>query len=87
MNMPEFTAEASLGPTMGRYRAGAANGKSRIPEFFAIPQFLISPTYSCCGGVHGFNHVYKVCIQCSLFQSCGHDILGGPICLNPVLTE
>jgi hypothetical protein len=42
MNMPAFTADASLGPTMGRYRGKAVFG--RFPSEGsgeAIPQFRI----------------------------------------------
>lgn len=89
MNMPEFTAEASLSPTTGKYWGNTVYSKSRMTGFLTIPQFLASSNLNfksllwrpqcCCGGGK-----YKNCIQCGFFQNCTCNY-GFPECHDPVL--
>ena len=44
MNLPQFNAEASLGPTMGIYRGKVGFGKSGMVEISTINAFLASST-------------------------------------------
>ncbi len=89
MNMPEFTAEAALSHSVGRYRNNAVYSGSEGVGFLTIPQSLGSGNLNfnsllwrplcCCGG--GKN---KNCIQCGIFQFCSCNY-GLPQCHDPVL--
>ena len=46
MNLPQFNAEASLGPTMGIYRGKALFGRLGTGEVLPMQEFLASSTRS-----------------------------------------
>jgi hypothetical protein len=87
MNLPHFSAEASLGPTVGIYRGKAACGRSGMVEVSSIHEFLGSSSLNsvfsrrcCC-----FNPVSKTftCIRCSFLQGCDCRY-GFPKCSDPI---
>ncbi len=60
MNMPQFNAEASLGPTMGVYRGKTGHGRSNSAQVLPSQNLAFESIMSCCGFVPSFGRF--VCI-------------------------
>ena len=67
MNIPEFTAEASLEKTREIYRTSGAYGKARIPNGFAIPQALWPVAHRSRGVFGGFWECAACVAVCTIF--------------------
>lgn len=96
MNIPGFTAEASLGPTIGIYRRKAVFGGVRMGEVsmqqFGASSFLgrFGETMRCCGystWLHRFVCTMRIVLPLEQCE-CQQDFFGHPliICSSPVLS-
>jgi hypothetical protein len=82
-NMPGFNGEASLSPTMGKYRGKAGFGGSGKAE--VLPSFWgYQNTIRCCSWVGG--HIYCNTFRVPIYENC--KCKGGvPVCTPPVLQQ
>ncbi|SOD41683.1 hypothetical protein SAMN06298226_1985 [Nitrosovibrio sp. Nv4] len=92
MNMPQFNAEASLGPSMRVYRGKTGHGGSSSPQVspsqIAQFRFDIFPVMTCCGYVPSRGRFFCTSRQTHPLENCRceRDFFGYPVilCSEPV---
>lgn len=57
MNIPQFNAEASLGPTMGVYRGKTGHGRSNSAQVLPSQNLSFGSVMTCCRFVPGLGRV------------------------------
>ena len=94
MNMPQFNAEASLGPSIGTYYGGPGYGRAdgtRIVPSQTFGRLDVFPLMRCCGYVPSLGRFVSTSRRAFPFENCQcrRDIFGYPIilCEGPVLSS